>query len=754
MKIILSFLLSSLVGVEAVTLTNVPISGLPSTNIVTGEALIPLVEDRGGTLTTLQTTTSNLFTWRSAYRTFTVVGQPVVEISTNIVVLGGDNNLPVYEQGYIRITSNQADPLAANVLLGSGAAPGASIILQNTANGTGFTLLNGSPLWDDPLQIVTLKGGSWVTSGKGDTIEVIKTPYGWAEKGRWWGSATIVTGDNLWQMTNGVMFTLPNIVTNGWEFREGGVAQFFVNTNGDLRVGSQTPPQPLGEVLASESDVGTGGSWFKDIYIRATNSLSGSYGNVDLYADTNSASWSMQFVTNGVTYQAQMNVHADPAQFQFSGNLGAKTSWLWQPLQYPATAEDTIFTFNDLQDLTDRPIMAIRRDGTNQISFGPDARITWGEGGTNVLRRDGSDLVYTNGNTLGTYLRFSTDAGTHEARFGVQSSIAKILGPTGGSIALTPAIGTPGDVFVSTSGVTPDLDNHFDIGGAASNEAWRDGYFKGKMHHEWEQNGAGIMSGLDVFATNGIGIFDFVNTGAGTPFSKFSFRSNGVELASLSGSVGNVISTGASVAGQIPTYTGTDGKSVVPTNGLALLNVGTLTFTGGAANVVPVFDGSTNLIPSRTTTNELDYVHNVTNAIQTQLANKADLTLTTDQSMSGRLLTPSLTVGAMAISRGTLTHAGGNVIVDFAATNRYWSCTITGNVTFVLTNAVAGKWANLLLFNPSANATPTFNFPANSITNWFGGAPSTLTANTVGALSYYCISTDTNAVKAAYAETQ
>lgn len=120
----------------------------------------------------------------------------------------------------------------------------------------------------------------------------------------------------------------------------------------------------------------------------------------------------------------------------------------------------------------------------------------------------------------------------------------------------------------------------------------------------------------------------------------------------------------------------------------------------------------------------------------------------------GTVNSSSLLVGSIAVSRGTITHAAGNVIVDFSQTNRYWSCTITGNVTFVLTNAATGKWANLLLFNTQAtNCTPTWNLPAGT-TNWFGGAPSTLTAGTVGSLSYYCIDATTNSTKAAYAETQ
>lgn len=122
----------------------------------------------------------------------------------------------------------------------------------------------------------------------------------------------------------------------------------------------------------------------------------------------------------------------------------------------------------------------------------------------------------------------------------------------------------------------------------------------------------------------------------------------------------------------------------------------------------------------------------------------------------GTVNSSSLLVGSIAVSRGTLTHAAGNVIVDFSQTNRYWSCTITGNVSVVPTNAAVGKWANILFFNTQAtNCTPTFPFvPAGSTTNWFGGAPSTLTAGTVGSLSLYCIDATTNSTKAAYAETQ
>lgn len=125
----------------------------------------------------------------------------------------------------------------------------------------------------------------------------------------------------------------------------------------------------------------------------------------------------------------------------------------------------------------------------------------------------------------------------------------------------------------------------------------------------------------------------------------------------------------------------------------------------------------------------------------------------------GTLISPSaqvsdLLIGAMAVNRGTLTHAGGYVIVDFAQTNRYWSCSITGNVTFVPTNSVAGKWASIDLYMPATNCMASFTLPAGSITNYYGGIVTNLTANTVGWMAFYAKSSDTNATKVAYIETQ
>ncbi len=111
-----------------------------------------------------------------------------------------------------------------------------------------------------------------------------------------------------------------------------------------------------------------------------------------------------------------------------------------------------------------------------------------------------------------------------------------------------------------------------------------------------------------------------------------------------------------------------------------------------------------------------------------------------------------LLIGGMAVSRGTLTH-GASVLIDFGLTNRYASCSPTGNVTFVFANVAAGKWYNVLLTMPATNCTPTFPF-TGTLSNWFGGAPTQFTGGTIGSLTFFPRDTTTNAVLAAYTETQ
>lgn len=88
------------------------------------------------------------------------------------------------------------------------------------------------------------------------------------------------------------------------------------------------------------------------------------------------------------------------------------------------------------------------------------------------------------------------------------------------------------------------------------------------------------------------------------------------------------------------------------------------------------------------------------------------------------LETPELYTGSFKLYRGALTPIDAGVSLDFSSTNRYWSISLTGNVTFATANLVAGKHANLMITGVATNAT--YTWPANWV--WIGYKPSYLTA--------------------------
>lgn len=77
--------------------------------------------------------------------------------------------------------------------------------------------------------------------------------------------------------------------------------------------------------------------------------------------------------------------------------------------------------------------------------------------------------------------------------------------------------------------------------------------------------------------------------------------------------------------------------------------------------------------------------------------------------------------------QGVLTPVDAGVTLDFDATTTLNSITLTGNVTFAFSNLATNRTYRLRVINPtSTNCTITF--PAGSVTNFFGGMPSIITA--------------------------
>lgn len=86
--------------------------------------------------------------------------------------------------------------------------------------------------------------------------------------------------------------------------------------------------------------------------------------------------------------------------------------------------------------------------------------------------------------------------------------------------------------------------------------------------------------------------------------------------------------------------------------------------------------------------------------------------------------TPELYTGSFKLYRGALTPADAGVSLDFSSTNRYWSISLTGAVTFATANLTAGKHANVMITGVATNAA--YTWPANWV--WIGYKPTYLTA--------------------------
>ena len=104
----------------------------------------------------------------------------------------------------LQLSSIQPDPANAIVSLSSGDGTYQLLLIQNMIDGTGFTLPNGSYLWDSAPDHFTLKGGDWAPTNAGDTIFLIHGNQGYDEVGRW-GSNTNVLTESLWKVVSSIL---------------------------------------------------------------------------------------------------------------------------------------------------------------------------------------------------------------------------------------------------------------------------------------------------------------------------------------------------------------------------------------------------------------------------------------------------------------------------------------------------------------------------------------------------------------------
>lgn len=205
--------------------------------------------------------------------------------------------------------------------------------------------------------------------------------------------------------------------------------------------------------------------------------------------------------------------------------------------------------------------------------------------------------------------------------------------------------------------------------------------------------GNGLSDPRDITATRNITAAEFSGGGGGLTSASVATNANQfVTLSQLETAIptGTVVNTGASTVGAVPRYTDLTGTNVAPTG---------VTISG------------------------------------------SDLTGAVLQSTK-----------AFRSYQGSLTHAG-TVTLDFDATTTVNSISLTGAVTFALSNLATNRTYRLRIANPQAtNCTVTL--PSNTSTNFLGGAPTTITAGKVAMWSLESWGAANADVISAWAETQ
>lgn len=301
-----------------------------------------------------------------------------LEAITNSILLAGQQNINVSSNSYIGITATNTDPTMTDVVLSTGLREKMFLVLENVGpDPQGFSLLNGTPCWDDPTYHVTLRNGNWITTNSGDCILLMGGKYGWTEATRFNNNTNVVTGDSLWELVGGHMRTTGN-TTNDWQFRAYGTPVATIDTNATLTL--------------------TGG--FFDIMAQTTggNSFFEAYGSdagdkwIQIYSPT-----------------AQNVLLLDP---------GADEA----VLAGPAYKFDTERTF------TTNAIATFMNHGTNIFDIGPDPRVVWGKS-TNVTYWNDRWLTLTN---PAAYSGYGVEAGDGSlGRFTAGGNLAQVQGTAG-----------------------------------------------------------------------------------------------------------------------------------------------------------------------------------------------------------------------------------------------------------------------------------------------------------------------------------
>lgn len=146
-------------------------------------------------------------------------------LTSNLVA--GANNIDLYQTSSIYVQGFSADPADCSLNLNyGGLGPGHLLLIQNAVDGFGFTMTNGTPLWD-ASGIISLPNGDWAPTLAGQTMLLALSQAGnWQEVGRFGGGVA----DSLWFTNTGSASISP--------FVSG--TKFYITDSGQIGVASRT----------------------------------------------------------------------------------------------------------------------------------------------------------------------------------------------------------------------------------------------------------------------------------------------------------------------------------------------------------------------------------------------------------------------------------------------------------------------------------------------------------------------------------
>lgn len=230
-------------------------------------------------------------------------------------------------------------------------------------------------------------------------------------------------------------------------------------------------------------------------------------------------------------------------------------------------------------------------------------------------------------------------------------------------------------------------------------------------------------TGLKWVTASGTGNITDINTDA-TPSQLLTVGTTGTDFAIVDDGIGGH-------AFNLPSASAT-ARGVVTTGAQTLAGAKTLSsapvLSSLTASTVPYLDAGKAVASSAVTPTELGYVSGVTSALQTQLGTKAPLaspTFTTAITFGNYKLQPSENDAGNSSTAITLDWTTGSA----------QKVTLTGNVTFTLTNPQTGGAYMIKIATGAGSFTATW--PAS--VKWSGGtAPTiTVTASKVDLINFY-----------------